>query len=124
MSTPIYKKNVINDVMKLDFKIFEKFWMRYYNILNFEQYEFNKFIKIIIKIKNSDFDFNESDIKDFNEFLKNISDYIYKYKDYTGQCEDKILYNEEDLICCHRIKNHLKLISESSLNYKNEGKQF
>ena len=128
MTNPIYTLNVISDEMIKDFKLFLVIWVDYSDFLWLECYEFDKFGKIIDKIKKNYFNFNEEEMMNFNELLRRLPYTIYicknamindeyddyEYDDYDGET----LYDDEDLILCHKIKNHLRFLSEPVLDYK------
>lgn len=109
---PIYKRNAVTDEMIPDFKSFETmFWfVEYYVLLQIEKYGYNKFVIIIKKIRKNDFYFSEEEFKDFNKLVELlILSITHKYsndEEYAG----KSLNDDDELICCNKVKNHLKFI--------------
>jgi hypothetical protein len=55
--------------MDTQLKQFEKIWNMYSAIMDMNDYEFNKYIKIIHKIRQNDFDFSKCK-DDFIELIK------------------------------------------------------
>ena len=98
--------------MELYLDMFNKIWNDYYNILPIECYEYDKYIKIINKIRNNDIDLSKCKT-DFIDLLEIMSLTIYNSKYY-----EKVFYeyydennnyeNDNELHCCFILKTHIK----------------
>lgn len=100
-------------------KLFNKIWLDYCNILHIECYEFDKYMKIISKIRKNDPDFSNCKIE-FIDLIEIMSIAIYKYKYenknicYDEKCfdedydENNSYENDTELNCCYNIKTYLK----------------
>jgi hypothetical protein len=122
MTKPIFKRNIITKEMITDFKIFNNIWLEYCDLLPIGCYEFDIFMKNIIKIRKDDFNF---DVVTFDKLLIIMIETIHRdmnrgiiynddYDDYDGE----ILYGNEAIILCNKIKDHLRFISEYNLDYE------
>lgn len=124
MTKPIFKRNVITKEMISEFKIFDDIWLEYCDLLPIECYEFDIFIKIITKIRKDDFDFDFKDMKDFYKLLIIMIDTIHSDRqrrifngDYDDN-DDELLYEDEAIILCNKIIDHLRFLSEYHLDYE------
>lgn len=95
--------------METEIKEFNNIWLNYMNIIPCNTHEFDKYMKIINKIRNNNIEFVED--KDiFIKLLEDISLVIYYYKrydeEYVDYDEDN-LYNDGELTCCYKIKKYL-----------------
>jgi hypothetical protein len=92
-----------------NFNQFEKIWNNYYNLIPCN--EFEKYMKIINKIRNNIIIFVE-DKKIFIELIENISETIYRTKYYekddNNDYDEENTYKDVEIKCCHDIKKYLK----------------
>jgi hypothetical protein len=107
MTKPIYTRNVVTKEMIPDFILFRNILVENLRLL---PAECNKFIKLILKIEEDDFDFTEKDITQFFELLRTMIDtirgkiYAYLYSDILDICDN--------------VKCHLQFISIHHLDYE------
>jgi hypothetical protein len=94
----IVKKYYIPQIIK-----FVEFWNRYHLLMNLEEYKYNEYIKIIDKITNNDFNF-DNDINKFTNLVNDMYIFIYNYH----KIKDNI---ETELQCCQQVKEYLKLLN-------------
>lgn len=99
--------------MEQDLKLFEKIWLDYHNILPVNIIKYDKYYRIINKIRKNDFDFSICK-NDFIDLIEIISFIIYNYnytdeydKDYD---ENNNYENDKELNCCYNIKTYIKTI--------------
>ena len=52
----------------------------------------------------------------FKNYAEFYDEEYEEYDEYDGY-DGETLYDDEHLICCHKIKNHLKFIEEPVLDY-------
>ena len=89
--------------MDTQLKQFEKIWNMYSAIIDMNDYEFDKYIKIIHKIRQNDFDFSKCK-DDFIELI-NIAYITICYDKYGMEEPDT---NDIDLKCCDTLKHFIK----------------
>jgi len=121
MTKPIFKRNVITKEMITDFKIFNNIWLEYCDLLPIGCYEFDIFMKNIIKIRKDDFNF---DVVTFDKLLIIMIETIHRDRqrrifngDYDDN-EDELLYEDKAIIFCNKIKDHLRFLSLYNLDYE------
>lgn len=121
MTKPIFKRNIITKEMIQEFKIFDDIWLEYCDLLPIGCYEFDIFMKNIIKIRKDDFNF---DVVTFDKLLIIMIETIHIDRqrrifngDYDDN-EDELLYEDKAIIFCNKIKDHLRFLSEYNLDYE------
>ena len=100
--------------MEMYFISFEQIWLNYCNFLPIGPYDFDKYLIIINKIRNNDFDFSQEK-NYFIDLMQIITTVIYlnKYKYCDGVCagdydENNNYENIPELNCCYNINKYLK----------------
>ncbi len=70
------------------------------------EYEFTNYMKIITKIRNSDFNFVEEK-KIFIELIETMSIAIYYHKKLDGEYDKQKQYSDIELNCCYHVNKYL-----------------
>ena len=107
-------------------KEFITIWNDYNNMLSIQPYEFDKFLNLINKLKNTSvLDIKEKKI--FIELIEIMADTIYTINNCVDKYETKYettyyqqtkIYDEPELNCCSNLLNYLE--SEISWDLENE----
>ena len=120
--------------MSLEMKEFITIWNNYFSILPINDYEYDKYVNIIIKLrKESELEFKEKKI--FIELLEIMGNTIYTINNCADKYESKYgttyyeqtkIYEEQELNYCSRLMNYLEEIIRHSENEYNTAvtKQF
>ena len=120
---PIYtKRRIISNEMKEDFRFLDKIWLEHSHLWPIDWYECNTYSKIVRKIRNNDFDFNEEDIKNTEEILCLI---LYCCAVFLGNPNNnengnfsRYYTNDNIGSVIDKIKSHLHFITEPILDYE------
>jgi hypothetical protein len=99
--------------MEVNLKLFDQIWLNYFYKLPVNEYEYEKYINIIHKIRKNQTDFSEEKTV-FIDLIETISLTIYKrkYKNITHKDydENNNYENDKELNCCYKIKSYLKSV--------------
>ena len=111
--------------MFLEMKEFITIWDNYYNILPINDYEFDKYVNIIIKLrKECELEFKEKQI--FIELIEIMGDAIYTINNCADKYESKYgttyyqptkIYEEQELNCCSLL---IIYVEEEIMHKENE----
>ena len=88
-------------------------WNNYFAILHVNEYEFDKYLKIVNKLRNNNLDFiKNNEKKHLLELLEILSETIYNYKNFVEKYDDSYKRTEEnyedELNYCSRVINYLE----------------
>ena len=85
-----------------EMKEFITIWDNYYCVLPINDYEYDKYVKIIIKLrKESELELKE--IKIFIELIEILTDTITNYADESNDGTQQTKIYEQELNCCSRL---------------------
>ena len=98
--------------MKNNLALFNTIWRTYYTRLPVNDNEFDKYMKIITKIRKNNFEFSTCK-SDFIELIEIMSETIYNCKypdDVVDECydENNDYSCDRELNCCYNLKNLVK----------------
>jgi hypothetical protein len=101
--------------MHIEITDFVTIWDEYATLLPVNPYIYDIYVKIIIKLRNNDTNFNIEENKNFCELVELMAEVIYNDKIFTNiYCENDDyykqtkIYNEPQLDYCSHLLTHLE----------------
>jgi hypothetical protein len=110
--------------MSVEMKPFIALWDSYVSCLPINDYECDKYSKIINKLRNNEIDFSKTEKLNFIELVEIMADIIYNNTNGIDKYPDDYysstkIYDEPELNYCSNLLNYLenKIISDSEDAY-------